>query len=393
MTEEEVWTACDALVSSGEEVTRRAVLRAVGRGSMTTVARMVTTWEERQRVKVEARDFDLSPEESEQILMMGRQLLRSLTDRVRIEAAAREKELMEAAERERRRATSLAADYDILTAERTADLEARDADIARLNVELAQTQSDLADGMSTFKSGWESSFEYFSEEIWPAHCHFNAGVKTVFAEDPDHRKVRATEVKFLFLDKAYSAGLRRWVKRCDDADDRCRRVNGTCRCDPIDLFMRHLEVDNKSSAFRMLIERSTKIGQTLEAKNLKEVEAIHGQFKVALQGGVRKATWSQNGISRNSENETNIQSFCSKYLWFHAGVFPVYDNLARRGIARLESTRPLTNTYYYNYYARLFFSLLKSVYKKSAFEPDEIKCLDGYLTWIGGDKERLEVKP
>jgi len=80
-------------------------------------------------------------------------------------------------------------------------------------------------------------------------------------------------------------------------------------------------------------------------------------------------------------------------LWFHAGVFPVYDNLARRGIARLESTRPLTNTYYYNYYARLFFSLLKSVYKKSAFEPDEIKCLDGYLTWIGGDKERLEVKP
>jgi len=145
VTEEEVWTACDALVSSGEEVTRRAVLRAVGRGSMTTVARMVTTWEERQRVKVEARDFDLSPEESEQILMMGRQLLRSLTDRVRIEAAAREKELMEAAERERRRATSLAADYDILTAERTADQETHNTDIARLNAELAQTQSDFAD--------------------------------------------------------------------------------------------------------------------------------------------------------------------------------------------------------------------------------------------------------
>lgn len=247
--------------------------------------------------------------------------------------------------------------------------------------------------MSAFRRNWEESFKFFSKELWPAHCHFNSGVKAVFDEDRGHRKIRATEVKFLFLDKAYSAGLRRWVKRCDEADTQCRRINSECRCDPIDLFMRHLEVNSASSAFRVLIKQSTKIGGTLNAKNLERVVAIHSDFRDALQGGVRKATWSRNGICRDSENETNIQSFCSKYLWFHAGIFPIYDSLARQGIARLEVGRPRTNTYNYSDYAELLFSLLESVYGKSAFVPDEIKCLDGYLTWIGGDKERLKVKP
>ncbi len=138
VTEEEVFLVCDALVAAGKDVTKRAVLQGVGRGSMTTIARLTAVWEERQRSRAEARDVELTEEESEQILTLGRQLLRSLTDRVRLEAAGREHELTELVERERQRAAGLAIDYDELSTETTAE-------IARLGGELAQARSDVAD--------------------------------------------------------------------------------------------------------------------------------------------------------------------------------------------------------------------------------------------------------
>ena len=117
LTEQDVFNACDTLQTRGEVVSRRAVYKVLGRGSMTTIARLVSLWEDRQTAQVEARDVDLTAEDSEAILTFGRQMLRTLTDRMRQQAAAETARLTHLADEERRRAIDIAQAYDDLVSE------------------------------------------------------------------------------------------------------------------------------------------------------------------------------------------------------------------------------------------------------------------------------------
>lgn len=158
VTETEVFAACDALVAAGDEVTRRAVYRRIGRGSMTTINRLVTLWEERQRAHIEARDVDLSPEETERILLFGRQVLRDLTERVRREAAVREQEKDDTIAREQRRAAELSAAYDELVDETKVQVATFKAEIQALRAELEQARSD-ADAATSVASNLEDQLK------------------------------------------------------------------------------------------------------------------------------------------------------------------------------------------------------------------------------------------
>ncbi|MFC5357090.1 DNA-binding protein [Azospirillum himalayense] len=144
VTETEVHAACDQLVAEGAEVTRRAVLQRVGRGSMTTISRYVTSWEERQRARVEARDVELSPDEQDAALMFARQMAQRLTERLRREAAEEVTGYKDAAEREARRSAELARDYDALNAEKEGVIAGLRTEIDRLQDELTQAQADVA---------------------------------------------------------------------------------------------------------------------------------------------------------------------------------------------------------------------------------------------------------
>ena len=136
LTEQEVFNACDTLQARGEGVSRRAVYKMLGRGSMTTIARLVSLWEDRQAAQVEARDVDLTAEDSEAILIFGRQMLRTLTDRMRQQAAAETARLTHLADEERRRAIDIAQAYDDLVSE-TKD------HVAEIKAKALQVEDDL----------------------------------------------------------------------------------------------------------------------------------------------------------------------------------------------------------------------------------------------------------
>jgi chromosome segregation ATPase len=154
LTEEEVFAACEELKKEGQLVTRRAVHKRLGRGSMTTVVRMVSLWEDRQIAHAEARDVELTAADTETILTFGRQMLRVLTERIRQHAAEETARLEDAAELERHRASEVAAAYDELEGETKQKLQKASDDakqealkrqdaIDDLNAKLAQAESDL----------------------------------------------------------------------------------------------------------------------------------------------------------------------------------------------------------------------------------------------------------
>lgn len=148
ISEEEVHAFCDELMASGQRPTRRLIQdlfheRQGKKPSMTTLQKFLGTWEDRQRAKAEARDVDLSPEDTEEILKFGRLLLRTVTARVRQDAAMREKMLEEQAETERRRAGEMAAEYDVFQEQAETEIAKLRGEVAALTARLETTQVDL----------------------------------------------------------------------------------------------------------------------------------------------------------------------------------------------------------------------------------------------------------
>lgn len=239
--------------------------------------------------------------------------------------------------------------------------------------------------MNNFPNFSSKAFQVFLNTYWPHHEHFNSGIHKVFEKDVDHLCSGSCEVKFLFLDKAYSAGLRRWFKRCSEGEmlSGCSAVNEweDCGCDPVSVFIRHLELHKKQSRFRSLMQHSRDIGHTLRSENLEEVLNIQEEFGDLLEARIRPA--------KNRDEAVNFQSFCSKYLWFHAGIFPVYDRLAKDGLRYLQR-RGAPKYADYREYAPDIFLLLQSIFPEcEEFTPAQIKQVDGFLVWIGADRSRM----
>jgi DNA repair exonuclease SbcCD ATPase subunit len=132
LTEEDVFEVCDALKCQGRDVTQQAVLASLGRGSMTTVTRVMSLWEGGQK----AHDTDLSADDGESTLGFGRQMLRTLTERMRQQAAEEAARLTQLMEEERRRVTEVAQAYDDLVN----DSEQR---IAQIQTNAARTTEQL----------------------------------------------------------------------------------------------------------------------------------------------------------------------------------------------------------------------------------------------------------
>lgn len=241
--------------------------------------------------------------------------------------------------------------------------------------------------MTDFPEFRQEDFSRFIAAEWPKHLHFNSGVHTVFDVDREHADRGATEVKFLFLDKAYSAGLRRWFWRCE----RGEKLPGCaehsqyekCSCSPVTVFMDLIEAGTPGNSFQMLMRSALKEGGTLSRANVNNVIRIHADFCELLAPRIRTPA--------NSDEPANFQSFCSKYLWFHAGIFPVFDRFARIGLRRLQGRGA---PYYeaYDQYADAILQLLRQVFRKESFSSEEIKQVDGFLVWIGADRSNLGME-
>ena len=160
LTEQEVFEACDALKADGETVSRRAVHKFLGRGSMTTVARLVSLWEDRQQAQVDAPDIQLTPEESEAITGFGQQMLRALTDRLRQEAAEVHAQLAERAEEQHRRYVAMAQDYEGLESDAKRAAEKLQSENDQLTAKLDQAEADNS-ALKTAKQ--EQERKLFSE--------------------------------------------------------------------------------------------------------------------------------------------------------------------------------------------------------------------------------------
>lgn len=237
----------------------------------------------------------------------------------------------------------------------------------------------------------KDNFSYYLKHEWPYHALFNRGLTDVFKCDKEHADPKKTEVKFLLVDSAYSAGLRRWFKRCRGNDGKlpgCIIDNTSskkCTCRPIPVFINLLYTAELSVYFKNLMKQTSELGGTLNSNNIEPVIKYHKCFGDLLSQRIRPPT-------NNSHKSAETHSFCSKYLWFHAGCFPVYDRYARVGLKCLQKRG--TPTYKaYSEYARVFLCLLEHVFPNecSNFTSDQIKMLDAYLVWIGSDKSRMEV--
>lgn len=224
------------------------------------------------------------------------------------------------------------------------------------------------------------SFSWFRENEWPDYKLFDKGILTVFQEDREHERIGATRTKFLLLDKAYSAGLRRWVQVCKPGQrvEVCSYLSedGSCgyKCDPVWTFLNRLRGEDPDSVFRQTMSRACRLDSELSSELIDEVVELHTTFSRA--------------ISEQARDGGSIQSFCAKYLWFHAGVFPVYDALAKKGLRALQK-RGAPKYEQYREFARDVLELLKVVFGKHSFTREEVKLVDGYLTWIGADKTRI----
>lgn len=232
----------------------------------------------------------------------------------------------------------------------------------------------------------KENFCYFIKHVWPEHEHFNNGIKLVFQCDRKHENTRATYTKILFLDKVYSAGLRRWFLRCPQGGQLsgCQEINERekCKCDPVEIFIKHMKVEDETSAFIKVMENSLKLGKTLNDENKQGVVRCQTDFSAALIDRIR-TTPKQN-------QKPNFQSFCSKYLWFHAGIFPIFDRNARIGLKRLQNRSAV----FCDNYADLVtqeMALMVEIFNTKKFSSLQIKQIDGYLFWIGRDRRNMKL--
>jgi hypothetical protein len=238
--------------------------------------------------------------------------------------------------------------------------------------------------MTKFLNFDSSQFKEIIENWWEYHELYNKGLTEVFKEDEEHADIEKTRVKILLLDKAYSAGLRRWVRRCSETQKlkgcKLDSEQANCSCDAMSIFIAHLEKPRNKSKFQRIMQESRNIGGSLNKSNVSNVIKIHREFAELFQDRIR--------IAANSNKPANALSFFSKYLWFHAGIFPVLDNDARNGLRKLQGRGAPA---YDNYkdYAEDIFALLMQAFGKVEFSPQEIKQLDYFLLRIGAGWETL----
>jgi chromosome segregation ATPase len=137
LTEEDVFEVCETLRCQGRDVTR-----------------LMSLWEDRQGGPGQAPDVELSAEDSESVQTFARQMLRTLTDLMRRQAAEAAARRTQLAEDERRRVTEVAQAYDDLVSDAERRVAQVQADAARtteqlrneldcLTTELRQAHQDL----------------------------------------------------------------------------------------------------------------------------------------------------------------------------------------------------------------------------------------------------------
>lgn len=230
--------------------------------------------------------------------------------------------------------------------------------------------------MTIFPHFDSGAFKATVDAAWANHAFYNSGIKWVFNDDPMHRDFGKMEVKILLLDKAYSAGLRRWVRRCPDAPPLpgCGVVSKQCVCSPMSIFISHLQQPDNAKELSRIMKDAIDLGATLCAKNLDHVIKLHSDFAGLFAQRIRRL--------KNSDDPANSLSFFSKYLWFHAGIFPVLDSLARGGLRKLQG-RAAPRYDNYADYAKDIFALLRLAFDKDEFDPDEVKKLDCFLVEVG----------
>lgn len=223
------------------------------------------------------------------------------------------------------------------------------------------------------------TFDETLANCWEQHEFYNSGILSVFEHDPDHRDFAKTEVKILLLDKAYSAGLRRWVRRCPDSAPlpKCDAVEKACNCPPMDIFIRHLQQPRHAEKLSEIMRSARDLGPTLTADNLRHVIKYHADFVTLLSERIRRP--------ESSDAPANALSFFSKYLWFHAGIFPVLDSLARNGLRKLQG-RGAPRYDNYAGYCEDIFALLKVAFGKDTFDRNDVKKLDCFLVELGAGR-------
>lgn len=230
--------------------------------------------------------------------------------------------------------------------------------------------------MTQFPGFDDTKFKATVEACWANHAFYNSGIRCVFGDDLPHLDFGKTEVKIMLLDKAYSAGLRRWVRRCPDAFPLpgCGKDADKCDCSPMSIFISHLQQPDHAKELSRIMTCAIDLGPTLNADNLTQVIKLHSDFAALFAKRIRRP--------KNSDDPANALSFFSKYLWFHAGIFPVLDSLARGGLRKLQD-RAAPRCGNYEDYANDIFALLRLAFCKEDFGRDEVKKLDCFLVEVG----------
>jgi hypothetical protein len=195
---------------------------------------------------------------------------------------------------------------------------------------------------------------------------FDRAIQLAFDEDPGHDDPAITEVKFELLDKAYSAGLRRWVKAPGQRESDWK---------PVERYVQELYRRDGGRAFKQLMREAKRLAP-LREETRKRIVAVALEFRALLKPLARR--------------NATIQSFYSKYLWFHAGVTPVFDGYAMRGLraaSKLEGERRprlrWEDVITYENFAEHAFWFTRAYSGCEVLEQSAIKEADDFLVWMG----------
>lgn len=175
-------------------------------------------------------------------------------------------------------------------------------------------------------------------------------------KNPRHAERGAVTAKVLVINRAYSAGLERIVKSDGRQASSLRRI-----CDYI------LE---KGSQIDELIESLPSNREELCPDDLAHVVEVHGRFVHLL--------------SCITRDRCSARSFCSKYLYFHRPITPMYDDVALKaarrivGRGRLQPICEAGDKEYRDYIAK-YWTVLGAV-RSEGLSPT-VKEMDDYLLW------------
>lgn len=164
---------------------------------------------------------------------------------------------------------------------------------------------------------------------------------------------------FLLLDKSYSAGLRRSYREDKDS------VEASI---PVDTIVDRL-CDGHATPYRRILRGTNRLGSTLRLDNVPAAsELVESLCSLLTEVGGR---------------QRHPLSFASKFLHFYSGgVVPIWDRLARSGLAALIGGKSFSK---YEDYAKAFACLCCKVYGKNCFSPCQVKLVDNCLIWKGAN--------